>query len=275
MRFRHLGCRTLSAMTNYTAPLLNVVANRRMWPKRSGDSRRALQTGLRDCQVARRAAIHHTEFRQPHLLNSAGEMALQGSAIRPGGNEFHVLPLVVPPFFEKVLGRCNRKGDQQEQAGPGKTIRRRNEEKPPQPPGYSLGAQEFLQGHTQTQPGPRKSAPTVVRITASIRNQVMIQNDRDLALNQWRNCPPCGPGHFAARTIRTPMVNTGRRASHAPTRSSSAVKVTSTTASTVRRRDLFRAHSVSSWIFTLKKGTTISASKISVGKRMPATNGGK
>src|ERR1700676_1641063 len=181
VRFRHLGCWTLSAMANHAAPRFHVVANRRMWPKRRGDSRCASQTRLRDCQVARGAAIHHAEFREPDLLNSTREMALQGRTIRPGREKFHVLPLVMPPFLEKVFGRCNRQGDQEQEAGPGKTMRRRIEEKPAQPPGSSWRAQEFLQGHTQTQPGPRKSAPTAVRITASIKNHVMIQNESGFA----------------------------------------------------------------------------------------------
>jgi len=90
----------------------------------------------------------------------------------------------MPPLIEEVFGRCNRQRNQKQQACPSKTTNWRSDDIPAQPFAHSLSVQGFLHGQTHTQPGPRKSAPTVVRIAASIKNHVMIQKESGLALNQ-------------------------------------------------------------------------------------------
>lgn len=189
MRLGHLSRRTLSAMTNHTAPVFYVVGDWRVRAKWLGDRRCVLQGLLGHGQMTGSAPINHGEFGQPDLLDSRSEMMLQRGAIRTGGNKFLVLALVMSPLIEEILSRGNGKRDQQQQAGPAKTMNRRREDIPTQPFGDPFAqrwcAQELLQGHTQTQPGPRKSAPTVVRITASIKNQVMIQKESGFALSQF------------------------------------------------------------------------------------------
>ena len=185
VRFRNFCGRTLSAMADYAAPVFDVVSYRRMGAKRFGDRSVAQEAFLADSHMARGAAIDDREFGQPDLLNSSGEMMLQGEAVRTSRNEFAVVPLIMPPLIKEIFGRRYGKRDQQQKACPSETMNWRSEDMPAQPFAHRVRDQGFLQGQTQTQPGPRKSAPTVVRIAASIRNQVMIQKESGLALNQF------------------------------------------------------------------------------------------
>jgi len=189
MRLGYLGRWTLSAMANHAAPVFHVVRNGRMSAKWFRDGPCVLQALLVDRDVAGCAAIDHCEIRQPDLLDSSCEMMLQRGAIWTSGNKLLVLALVMPPLVEEILSGCHRQRDQKQQAGQPKTMNWRSEDIPAQPSADpvegSWRAQEFLQGQTHTHPGPRKSAPTVVRITASIRNQVMIQKESGFALNQF------------------------------------------------------------------------------------------
>jgi hypothetical protein len=185
MGLGHLCGWALSTMANDAAPVFDVVGYRRMGAKRFGDRHSVLQSLFGHSHVTRRAAIDHAKFRQPDLLNSPGEMVLQDRAIGARGNKLPVLALGMPPLIKEVFGRSNRQSNQKQQARPSKTTNWRCDHIPAQPFTHPLSAQGVLHGHTQTQPGPRKSAPTVVRITASIKNHVMIQKESGLALNQF------------------------------------------------------------------------------------------
>src|SRR6202035_312384 len=101
-----------------------------------------------------------------------------------GREKGSVSPLVVAQFVKKILGGRDRQGDQEQNTGPRKAMGRGCEKRPVQPVDDSVLAHGVLQGHTQTQPGPRKSEPTVVRMIASIKNQVMIQNENGFAVSQ-------------------------------------------------------------------------------------------
>ena len=117
-------------MADYAAPLFHIVAYWRMRLKRFGDARSALQRFLGDGEVAGRTAIYDVEIRQPDLLNPASEVAFHCRAIRAGREKGTVPPLIVAPFFKKVLGGRDRQGDQEQNTGPRKAMGRGCEKRP-------------------------------------------------------------------------------------------------------------------------------------------------
>src|SRR5215472_1125421 len=66
--------------------------------------------------VASRAAINPSEFRQPDLLNSAIKMALQGIRLTAIAYQFQVAVLILAPLAEEVFCGRNRHRDQENDA---------------------------------------------------------------------------------------------------------------------------------------------------------------
>ncbi len=78
-----------------------------LWQRWFGDPARFFQSG-----VTGGAAIYHSELRNPYLLDAVVEVALQCHRFSPAPNQRRVLILVVTPFTEVILGRCNGQRNQ-------------------------------------------------------------------------------------------------------------------------------------------------------------------
>src|ERR1700690_3821385 len=65
------------------------------------------KAGLFQSDVAGGAAIDNAEPGKPDLLDPVVEVSLQCNRVSPGPNQRQVLLLVVAPFTEVILRRCN------------------------------------------------------------------------------------------------------------------------------------------------------------------------
>src|SRR6266849_3482541 len=103
-------CRgALSAVAHHAAKLMHGVRDRGMTAE--GLSADIHETRFLQSNVARRAAIHHSEFGQPDLLDAVLEMALQGDGLAAAANQGQVLFLIMTPFAEMVFCRSNGQRD--------------------------------------------------------------------------------------------------------------------------------------------------------------------
>ena len=99
------GRSALPTVTHDAAELLRGVRNHRMAAERlRGDVAKA---GLFQSDVAGGATIDNSEPGKPDLLDPVVEVSLQGDRVSPGANQRQVLLLVVAPFTEVILRRCN------------------------------------------------------------------------------------------------------------------------------------------------------------------------
>src|SRR5208282_3095374 len=109
------GRRALPAVTHHAAELVKRVRDYRMPAERLRKvgigQARFFQSG-----VAGGAAIYDSELRNPDLLDSVVEVALQSYRFSPAPNQRQVLFLVVTPFTEVIFGRRNGQRNQQQEA---------------------------------------------------------------------------------------------------------------------------------------------------------------
>ena len=70
------------------------------------------KTRFPQSHVASGAAIDDSELRKPDLLNPVVEVALQCDRVSPAPNQRQILLLVVAPFAEVILRRCNGQRNQ-------------------------------------------------------------------------------------------------------------------------------------------------------------------
>src|SRR5579864_2495017 len=137
--------------------------------------------------MARGAAVYNAQLRNPNLVNAAMEAALESCEIGTPANEMQILALVLSPLLKEILCGRNSQGNQQQNARPGKSAGGIPEEEATQPVEWIPCHQFPLHGRAHDQPGPRNNVPTAVRTAASIKNQVIIQNESGLELIQPRN----------------------------------------------------------------------------------------
>src|ERR1017187_3963486 len=110
------------------------------------------------------------------------------------------------------------------------------------PPNCFPTLTQLLQGHTHAQLGPRNNVPTLVRTTASIRNNVMTQNESGLELSQLRKPRAGRAADSVASNRRIATTKAGTRASQACTRTSSTLSARITAAVMTIRIGLRRNH---------------------------------
>src|ERR1700674_2981136 len=115
----------------------------------------------------------------------------------------------------------------------------------------------------------------IVSNAAWIRNQVMIQNDRGLEKSHQRKRLGASGVAPADHAISAAIGSVAASRAHTLSAARSAVRTAVTTANIRKRCGLFRTHSPSAWMLTLKYGITISAITTSVGISTPPTTGGK
>lgn len=65
------------------------------------------KTGFFQSNVAGRAAIDDSQLWKPYLLDPRVKMALQCQRVSARSNQRQILILVVTPFTEVILCRCN------------------------------------------------------------------------------------------------------------------------------------------------------------------------
>src|SRR5271165_1706302 len=99
------SCSALSAVTHHAAKLVGGVRDHRVLAE--GLSADVGETGFFQSDVAGGAAIDDSELRKPDLLNPAVEVALQCDRVSARANQRQVLVLIVPPFAEVILRRCD------------------------------------------------------------------------------------------------------------------------------------------------------------------------
>ena len=112
MGFLDGGRRTLSTVTHHAAELVKRVRDYRMPAERLCAD--IGKTGFFQSDVAGGAAIYDSQLRKPDLLDPVVvlEMALQCDRVSPAPNQRQILVLVMTPFAEVVLGRCNGQRNQ-------------------------------------------------------------------------------------------------------------------------------------------------------------------
>src|ERR1019366_6860455 len=110
-----------------------------------------------------------------------------------------------------------------------------------------------LQGHTHAQLGPRKNVPTAVRTTASMRNRVMIQNERDLEVSHLRKPRAGRAADAVANSKRIATTKAGSRASQACSRTSSTLSTRPKAVAINIRIGSRRNHWFASNVVTLSK----------------------
>lgn len=129
--FFDAGRRALPAVTHHAAELVKRVRDYRMPAERLGNvgigQARFFQSG-----VAGGATIYDSEPRKPDLLDSVVEVALQCYCFSAAPNQCQILFLVVTPFTEVVLSRCNGQRNQQQEADHAKSANRMAEQRLPQ-----------------------------------------------------------------------------------------------------------------------------------------------
>src|SRR5271157_5346324 len=124
MGFLDDGRRALPTVTHHAAELVKRVRDYRMPAKRLCAD--IGKTGFLQSDVAGGAAIHDSELRKPDLLDSLVfvEVTLQCDRLSTAPNQLQILLLVVTPFTEVILGRCNGQRNQQQQAYHAKSANR-------------------------------------------------------------------------------------------------------------------------------------------------------
>ena len=123
------GRSALPAVTHHAAELVRGVRDYRMPAERlRADIGKA---GFFQSDVAGRAAIDDSELRKPDLLDPVVEVALQCDRVSPRPNQRQILLLVMAPFAEVILGRCNGQRNQQQQADHAKSANRMAEQRLP------------------------------------------------------------------------------------------------------------------------------------------------
>src|SRR5712692_9444602 len=124
-------CRgALSAVAHHAAKLINGVRDHGMTAEGLGAD--VHETRFLQSNMARRAAIHHSELRKPDLLNAVLEMALQSDGLAAAANQGQVLFLIMTPLAEMVLGGSNGQRNQQQQADHAKGVNGITEQRLPQ-----------------------------------------------------------------------------------------------------------------------------------------------
>ena len=124
------GRRALSTVTHHAAELVKRVRDYRMHAERLGAD--IGETGLFQSNVAGGTAIYDSELRQPDLLDAVVEVALQCYRLPAAPNQREIFVLVVAPFAEVILGRCDGQRYQQQQADHAKRAHRMAEQRLPQ-----------------------------------------------------------------------------------------------------------------------------------------------
>lgn len=116
-------------MTHYTTELFRGVRDYRMpaeWLCGDIGKTRFLQS-----HVASGAAINNSKLRKPDLLDPAVEVALQRDRVSPRPNQGQILFLIVAPFTEVILRRCDGQRNQKQQADRAKSSNRMAEQRLP------------------------------------------------------------------------------------------------------------------------------------------------
>ena len=110
--FLNGGRRALPTVTHHAAELVKRVRDYRMLAERLGAD--IGKTRFFQSDVASGAAIDDSELRQPDLLDSVVvvEVALQRDRVSAAANQRQILFLIVAPFAEVILGRCNGQQNQ-------------------------------------------------------------------------------------------------------------------------------------------------------------------
>src|SRR5215471_11295849 len=98
----------LAAMADRATELVQIVRDCRVRP--IGLCGNIAQACLLQPNVATRAAIDHSEFRQPYLLNTAAKMAPQRIGVAAIANQFQIAALILAPFAKEIFcrGDCHR-----------------------------------------------------------------------------------------------------------------------------------------------------------------------
>ena|ERR1035441_80493 len=112
MGFLDGGSRALPPMTHHATELVSCVRDYRMPAERLCAD--IGKTSFFQSDVAGGTAIDDSEPRQPDLLDPVVvvEVALQCNRVSAVPNQRQILLLVVTPFAEVVLGRCNGQRNQ-------------------------------------------------------------------------------------------------------------------------------------------------------------------
>ena len=112
VRFLDGGRGALPTVAHHAAKLVKRVRDYRMPAERLGAD--IGKTGFFQSDVAGGAAIDDSELRKPDLLDAVVfvEVALQGYRVSTGLNQREILLLIVTPFAEVILGRCNGQRNQ-------------------------------------------------------------------------------------------------------------------------------------------------------------------
>ncbi len=110
MRFLDGGCCALSTVTHDATKLVRSVRDYRVGTKRLGAD--IGETGFFQSDVASGAAIDDSELRKPDLLDSVVEVAPQCDCVSSGPDQRQVLFLIVAPFTEVILSRCDGQRNQ-------------------------------------------------------------------------------------------------------------------------------------------------------------------
>ena len=105
VRFFDSGCCALSAVTHGAAELIGCVRDYRMLSERLRAD--IGKTGFFQSNVAGRAAIDGSELWKPYLLDPRVKMTLQCDRVSARSNQRQILILVVTPFTEVILRRCD------------------------------------------------------------------------------------------------------------------------------------------------------------------------
>lgn len=102
MCFFDAGCRTLSAVAKYATHLFGGVGNHRMaakWLRAYIHEASFLLADMAGCTT-----IDNSQFRQPCLLNSALEVALESDGFSAPANQPQIILLIMAPLAEIILG---------------------------------------------------------------------------------------------------------------------------------------------------------------------------
>src|SRR5579863_8939451 len=107
------GC-SLAAMADHASKAVERVRNHRVFAE--GLLLHIGKTGLLQTQMARCAAVNHTEFRKPDLMDARLKSTAQADRISAIVNQAKVVALIAMPLGKVVLGGGNGKCQQQHQA---------------------------------------------------------------------------------------------------------------------------------------------------------------
>src|ERR1035441_3155249 len=114
VRLGHRGGRALPAMADRAPELIELVRDHGMRAERLVGN--VGKSGFFEPDVATGAAVDNAQFGQPHLLDSAPEVALQSVGIAAVANHTEIAVLGVPPLAEEILGGSNGQRRQEDEA---------------------------------------------------------------------------------------------------------------------------------------------------------------